>query len=117
MAPEQLLRDAALNTPTPASDIYALGITLLSLLIGDSPFAGMNDNLFMLREAVKCGTPINFARREFGAEKRLQNLDVEWQRRGGQGSVLDFVRPALKKDRAARCSAQEWVELVERMTV
>lgn len=115
MAPEQLNRDPSISIPTPASDVYALGITLLSLMIGDSPFAGMSNNLFMLREAVKCGTPLNFAMREFSAEKRIENLDVEWKRRGGVGSVLDFLRPALKKDRAVRCSAQEWVEVLERM--
>ncbi|GAB7350019.1 hypothetical protein MBLNU459_g0693t1 [Dothideomycetes sp. NU459] len=117
MAPEQMNRDPAISAPTFASDVYSLGITLLSLMIGDTPFAGMSNNLFMLREAVKCGTPINFAKREFSAEKRIDNLDAEWRRRGGAGSVLDFLRPALKKDTAQRCSAAEWVAVLEKMAL
>ncbi|KAI7051731.1 hypothetical protein KC362_g91 [Hortaea werneckii] len=55
MAPEQLRLQKDLNTPTFASDVWSLGINLLSLLVGDSPYtAACSGNLFMLQANVGC---------------------------------------------------------------
>ncbi|EMC92132.1 hypothetical protein BAUCODRAFT_53461, partial [Baudoinia panamericana UAMH 10762] len=59
MAPEQMRIQKDLNTPTFASDVWSLGLTLLSLIVGGSPYiASCGGNVFMLREAVKSGDPI-----------------------------------------------------------
>lgn len=113
MAPEQLVRDAALNTPTFASDVYSLGITLLSLLIGGDPFAPVSANLFMLREAVKTGDALNFAMREYEYERRLEAVEGIWKRHGRQGRVLSLFKGVLRKKREERVSAKEWATRVE----
>ena len=57
MAPEQLRIQKHLNTPTFASDIWSLGITLLSIIVGGSPYiAACGANLFMVERPSKQGT-------------------------------------------------------------
>lgn len=115
MAPEQLVRDPALSTPTFASDVYSLGITLLSLLIGGDPFAPVSANLFMLREAVKMGDALNFAMREYEYERRLEAVEGVWKRHGREGRVLSLFKGVLRKKREERVSAREWATRVEGM--
>jgi serine/threonine protein kinase len=99
MAPEQLRIQKELNTPTSASDVWSLGVTLLTLIVGGSPYAAAcGDNQFMLREAIKTGDPLSFARAEPRARKRLNACQ----------SFIDCCRQALKKDRDRRVSALAW---------
>ncbi|KAK0251774.1 hypothetical protein LTS09_013234 [Friedmanniomyces endolithicus] len=99
MAPEQMRSQAALNTPTFASDVWSLGITLLSLIVGDSPYAAAcGGNLFMLREAIKSGDPSGFARMSPPAAKRMAACQ----------EFIDCCRQGLKKDRERRLSAGSW---------
>lgn len=114
MAPEQLTRDVALSTPTSASDVYALGITLLSLLVGGSPYEGVSANVFMLREAVKMGDSINFAMREPEFENRVADVENMFRSKGGEGSLVRLLEVALKRKRESRVDAEGWAELVER---
>lgn len=99
MAPEQLRIQKDLNTPTFASDIWSLGITLLSLIVGGSPYtAACGENLFMLREAIKSGDPLGFARMDAVVQKRM----VACQ------DFVDCCKMALQKDRARRTTATVW---------
>ncbi|KAK5108337.1 hypothetical protein LTR62_008433 [Meristemomyces frigidus] len=99
MAPEQLRTPKELSTPTSASDVWSLGITLLTLIVGGSPYtAACGDNLFMLREAIKSGDPLGFARMEPRARKRLAACQ----------DFIDCCRQALKKDRERRLTAAAW---------
>lgn len=108
MAPEQLSSSPLISTPTPASDIWSLGLTLLSFLLSSSPYAEVESNLFMLREAVKMGEPVAFAERGGLGAERLEAL-----RRCEQGrEVLRWVEGALVKRREGRWEAREWVGLV-----
>ena len=99
LAPEQLRLSKSDNTPTPASDTWSLGLTLLSLIILGSPYAAAcGDNAFRLREAIKTGDPLGFAAMDPPARKRMQACQV----------FVDFCRLALQKDRGRRVGSGEW---------
>ena len=99
MAPEQMRIQKDLNTPTFASDVWSLGITLLSLLVGGSPYtAACGDNAFILREAIKSGDPLSFARMSPRVQKRMAAAQ----------DFVDCCRLALHKDRERRPSAGAW---------
>jgi serine/threonine protein kinase len=95
LAPE-ILR---LSPPTPASDVWSLGLTFLSLIILGSPYsAACGDNLFSLREGIKNGDPLGFAAMDPAARKRMVAC---------QGFV-DCCRLALQKDVGRRVGAEGW---------
>ncbi|CAK4032551.1 kinase domain-containing [Lecanosticta acicola] len=104
MAPEQMRIQKDLSTPTFASDVWSLGISLLYILVGDSPYsAACAGNVFMLREAIKTGDPLQFARMDPVARKRLAACQ----------DFVDICRQALKKDREIRTSASAWLAFLE----
>lgn len=99
MAPEQLRIQKDLNTPTFASDIWSLGVTLLSIIVGGSPYtAACGSNVFMLREAIKSGDALGFARSDPVVQKRM----VACQ------DFVDCCRLALQKDPARRFTTAAW---------
>ncbi|OQN98538.1 hypothetical protein B0A48_15800 [Cryoendolithus antarcticus] len=96
LAPE-LLRPKAI--PSMASDVWSLGITLLSVIVLGSPYtAACSGNLFMLREAVKTGDPLGFARMDPVAQKRMQAVQ----------EFIDCCKMALAKDVGKRATAEGW---------
>ncbi|KAK4627310.1 Mitogen-activated protein kinase kinase 7 [Fulvia fulva] len=104
MAPEQMRIQPEWNTPTFASDVWSLGLTLLYILVGGSPYtAACGGNNFMLREAIKSGDPLQFARMDPVARKRLAACQ----------DFVDCCRQALKKDRENRVKADSWVNWLE----
>lgn len=108
MAPEQLKRDKDLSTPTPASDVWSVGATLLYVLAGGSPYAaacgtGDSGNLFLLREAIKAGDPLGFARGDPVVRKRMAACQ----------DFVDCCRLALQKEREKRVAAAGWEKWVE----
>lgn len=99
LAPEQLQSRKDLSTPTFASDVWSLGITLLSTIVGGSPYSAMcGGNLFMLREAIKRGDPLGFARSDLIVQKRMDACQ----------DFVDCCRLALQKDRERRYTAAAW---------
>lgn len=101
LAPEQLRRSTPTepNLPTFASDVWSLGLTLLSLIILGSPYvAACGDNAFRLREGIKAGDPLGFAVMDHVARKRMQAC---------QGFV-DCCRLGLQKDVSRRVGARAW---------
>lgn len=99
MAPEQLRIQKDLNRPTRASDVWSVGITLLSIIVGGSPYASAcGGNLFMLREAIKSGDPLGFAQMDPVVHKRVATCQ----------DFIDCCRLALQKDRDRRCTAAAW---------
>ena len=104
MAPEQMRIQKDLNTPTYASDVWSLGITLLSILVGGSPYSSAcGDNVFLLREAIKSGDPLGFARMDPVIQKRMAACQ----------DFVDCCRLALQKDRERRTDAAAWVKWLE----
>ncbi|KAK3068249.1 hypothetical protein LTR53_014341 [Teratosphaeriaceae sp. CCFEE 6253] len=99
MAPEQMRTQSKFSTPTFASDVWGLGITLLSLIVGGSPYtAACGNNLFMVREAIKTGDPFVFARMGPAAGQRMAACQ----------ELIDCCRQGLKKDRERRISSGGW---------
>lgn len=103
MAPEQMSTKAEFSTPTFASDVWSLAITLLSVVIGGSPYSRFcGGNKFMLREAIKSGEALRFA-----TENERSSIT----------SALPFdvkasLGPALRKDRGKRVTAAVWKDCV-----
>ena len=99
LAPEQLRLSKSENEPSPASDIWSLGLTFLSLIVLGSPYAAAcGDNVFRLREGIKAGDPLGFAAMDPAARKRMQAC---------QGFV-DCCRLALQKEKGKRVGADVW---------
>lgn len=104
MAPEQLRIQRELNTPTFASDVWSLGISLLSIIVGGSPYtAACGSNAFMLREAIKSGDPLGFARMDPVVQKRTAACQ----------DFVDCCRLALQKDRERRYTVAAWEAWLE----
>ena len=83
---------------TYASDVFALGVTLLFAAIGDSPYAGAriaSQKLGMAKE----GLPFEFARRGEQASRAMKGRAVEKALKG-----------ALAKEAGKRLSAAGWRE-------
>ncbi|GAB7358633.1 hypothetical protein MBLNU230_g3863t1 [Neophaeotheca triangularis] len=104
MAPEQMrVLDKELSRPSFASDVWSLGITLLAVVIGGSPYAAAcGENVFMLREAVKGGDPLGFARRDPVCALRMSVAQ----------EFVDCCRLALQKERGRRVTAEGWGDWV-----
>ena len=105
MAPEQMRSQKDWNTPTFASDVWSVGVMLLYILAGGSPYAAAcaPNNLFMLREAIKTGDPLGFARMDPVVRKRMAACQ----------DFVDCCRLAMQKDRDKRISAALWEGWVE----
>lgn len=100
IAPEQLFRDPVLSAPSFASDVWSLGVTLLYFLLGGSPYKAAASNLFMLREAVKMGNPMGFARGTLEGERRLEQAKAS--------GAIDCIVLALRGNRDQRIDAAGW---------
>lgn len=116
MAPELLSADPTTSTPTPASDVYALAVTLLYIVLGCLPFAAA-PNVFMKREWIKQGDVMRFAMEIGGAEARLKALRESLMERGGGFDVLEFLNMGLRKGREERVEAGEWRAWLEKRMV
>jgi serine/threonine protein kinase len=104
MAPEQISSRKDLNLPTFATDVWSLGITLLSIIAGGSPYrAACGDNLFMLRESIKSGDALGIARMDPIVQKRM----------GASQDFVDCCRLALQKDAGRRAVTTVWKRWVE----
>ncbi|THW48061.1 kinase-like protein [Aureobasidium pullulans] len=117
MAPEQLSLDPCLSTPSFSSDVYSLGISLLSFLCGGNPFSSLLSNNFRLREAVKMGDAISWGMQEPAFEQRIGALQKDWEGRGGEGNLLKLVAGAVRKKREDRWDAGEWCRRVDEALV
>lgn len=92
--------------PSPSSDVWSLGLTLLSLIILGSPYAAAaGGNLFRLREAIKAGDPLGFAVMEPVMRKRVQACQ----------EFVDCCRLAVQKDAGRRVEVGAWRAWVGRV--
>ncbi|OJD34796.1 protein kinase domain-containing protein [Diplodia corticola] len=134
LAPELCSRPALLSSPSPASDVYALGVSLVCVVLGESPFEALAaGNPFRKREMVKCGDAVGFAREvprgRFGRVKgAVGGMWVTSRRRDGGddrggdgggdggGEAWDWerwLRRGLVKSVEKRAGAGEWRGEVE----
>ena len=106
MAPEQLASNPLVNEPSYASDVYALGMALLTLLLGGaSPFQDVErQNIFLLREAIKLGNPLSFARNDVALRPRVKALEADAPGK----RALEGVGLACRKKKVERVTAVGW---------
>jgi hypothetical protein len=102
-------RSPTTPTPSPQSDLWSLAVTLLTVVIGASPFDGAGSNVFRRREMVKQGAPLSYV--GYGDEGlrsigRLRGLGKGW------GKWFEMV---LVKDVGKRVGVEVWREQLERL--
>lgn len=113
LAPELCRLHPAPAPPSPATDVYALGVTLLCVVVGESPFEALaGGNAFRKREMVKCGDAVGFAREVPRARFARVKGEVgkRWRRRE-DGQAWDWerwMRRGLVKKAEMRARAKEW---------
>lgn len=84
---------------TPASDVFALGVTLLFAALGESPYASASSEIQKLVMA-RVGTPLDFARSGSQAGRVMS------------GSLAArIVAPAIKKEVKERIDIELWMAL------
>ena len=96
MAPEQFKTCASENTPSFASDVYGLGMTLIYAVTGQSPFEDAS-NVFMRRAMAMEGDPLHFVSSSLRSLNRLKASGFE--------PLLDG---AIRKQPQKRWSSEDW---------
>ncbi|GAB1198978.1 hypothetical protein APSETT444_008308 [Aspergillus pseudonomiae] len=92
------------TSPTPASDVFSLAVTLLAAATGDLllyPGASNMQRLAMAREGHRV---IDFAQSGANGSRVPRN-----------GPVEQVIKPAVSKDPSQRIQPNEWVELIAAM--
>ena len=102
-APEFLTCSRDAPPSTAASDVYALGVTLLVAGTGEEPYAAGKSRIHKLT-MVKEGRPIDFAM-----------MGEQGTRLKREGLVMQTIVGAVAKDVVKRWAAEEWVGKVERV--
>ncbi|KAK7529221.1 kinase-like domain-containing protein [Phyllosticta citribraziliensis] len=102
LAPELCRATTPPPVPTPSSDVYALGITFLTLLTGASPFdAVAQGNAIRRREMIRVGDAVGFAAMDARGGKRVRDVA-----RGMR--LAGWLRAGLAKSAEKRVAAREW---------
>lgn len=101
-------------TPCAATDLWSLGITLLYLVLGTSPYDAFRGNKFQQREMIKSGSPLQclgYDDQGIVNMRRLKGLTkaLGWD-------VVKWFSKVLVKSKDKRVSVAEWrAELVQHM--
>ncbi|KAI9813252.1 MAG: hypothetical protein M1827_004194 [Pycnora praestabilis] len=93
-------RAGALAIATPASDVFALGVTLITAATGESPYSGARIEMQKVSMA-KEGRPLDFARCGGQASRVMKG-----------GVVQRVVEGTVKKNVEERIGVEEWVDVV-----
>ncbi|KAK3062532.1 hypothetical protein LTS18_003876 [Coniosporium uncinatum] len=116
LAPELLTSDPSSSPrPSPRSDIYALGVTLLFLIVGRSPYADA-PNVFLRREMARLGKPMQCIYHDERFEAVARGLTAAAARGvdggggGGGGVVIAGIKRAVERKAEARVEAGEWAD-------
>lgn len=93
--------DAAASTSvaTFATDVFSLGVTLIAVAIGESPYESARGEMQKLAMA-RQGTPLEFARGTEQATRVMKGRGVE-----------EWVEGAVRKE--GRWTVEEWVKVLE----
>jgi len=104
MAPELFTLSAPNNWTTCASDVYALGITFLYMVIGQSPYEHAH-NAFQRRAMAMSASPVEQAGSDVLSAMKIQQSGVE-----------QWISQAVKAQSGQRCTASEWKWAMMRAT-
>jgi serine/threonine protein kinase len=101
VAPENISSAAFEAPPTLAADVWAMGISLLAVLTGRTPYPGLSFQtmIAILRE----GDPIEY--------EKNSSLVVK-ERLDDAGKLLKAIKPALIKDPKQRATAVDWSSML-----
>lgn len=102
MAPELFSTKKHDSHATFASDVYALGVTLLYAVAGRRPYEDAA-NVFMRRAMAMRGSPLEFLKGDLESFVRAEEVGFE-----------EWVGRAVRAKAGERCSAEEWKEMVGR---
>ncbi|KAF2420341.1 kinase-like protein [Tothia fuscella] len=105
LAPELLSKPYP--PPAKPADVYAMAITILTVIIGASPFSCAAGNRFRLLDMIKAGQPLEYAQRDHLSADRIFDVAMAVKRSSGM-DVLRMLKKALRKDPAERLSAKDW---------
>ncbi|KAK7611338.1 kinase-like domain-containing protein [Phyllosticta paracitricarpa] len=111
LAPELCRATAPPPIPTPASDVYALGITFLFLITGASPYdAVAQGNTIRRREMIRAGDAVGFAGMDGKGGARLRGVGREMEARGNgdEKGFVAWLRAGSAKSVERRVGAREW---------
>jgi serine/threonine protein kinase len=101
-------------TPCAATDLWSLGITLLFVILGTSPYEAFKGNKFQQREMIKSGSPLQcLAYDDLGIVnvRRLQALS-----KGLGWDVGKWFGKVLVKSKEKRVGLVEWREELLELT-
>jgi len=118
LAPELLTSDPLSSRPTPRSDVYALGVTLLFLIVGRSPYADA-PNVFLRREMARLGKPLQCVYDDERFEGVVKGLTAAAARgnsslsAGVEGAargmgVVEGIKRAVERKGEGRMGSREW---------
>ncbi|KAF2119367.1 kinase-like domain-containing protein [Lophiotrema nucula] len=94
------------KTPTPESDLWALAMTLLYLVIGASPYDCAGSNVFRRREFVKQGCPVGYVAYGDDGPRNLRRTKALSEALGFD--VKEWFEKVLEKDPRKRVGVEEW---------
>jgi serine/threonine protein kinase len=100
VAPENISSATSDTPPTLAADVWAMGISLLAVLTGRTPYQGLpfKTMIAILRQ----GEPVEYEKTSSPAKERLEDA----------GKLLKLVKPALNKDSQKRATAAVWLSML-----
>ncbi|KAF2871514.1 kinase-like domain-containing protein [Massariosphaeria phaeospora] len=98
---------AALPSPTPSADLWALAMTLLVLVTGTSPFACAAANRFQQREMIKQGAPLTYVAYGDAGPRSLARIAALGKALGGWDVSGWFAR-VLVREMGGRVGVEEW---------
>jgi serine/threonine protein kinase len=109
-----LLSSSSTTSPSAATDLWSLAITLLFLIVGSSPYDAFKGNKFQQREMVKSGSPLQcmgYDDQGIQNVKRLQSLSKDLG-----FDVQKWLAKVLVKDAGKRVSVAAWRAELESAT-
>lgn len=105
MGPELLSRP--FPPPDFKADVYALAVSLLELISGQSPFQDAGANRNMKIAMIKEGSVLSWTRRNAVGKKRL-SAAAQLMIQARSTNIIALLELALVKDPLERINAQQW---------
>ncbi|KAF2249741.1 hypothetical protein BU26DRAFT_518299 [Trematosphaeria pertusa] len=110
--PTLLSKSAAPISPSPETDLWSLAITLLSLVLGASPFDCAGANQYRRREFIKQGVPLSYAAYGDDGARNLNRMAA--LSRGIGLDVQKWFAGVLSREVGRRVGLAEWRAELER---
>jgi hypothetical protein len=109
--PTLMTKAFASALPTPTSDLWALSITLLVIVIGTSPYNRVAPNEIMKRELSKQGDPLKWLAQGENGMMNRKRLDALGERLGWD--IAAWFGLVLKRGLSERVGVEEWKAALE----